>query len=569
MLAITRALVVATAVMAVLSAQRGGPPVPARDASGAPSEAGSSRISGRVTAGDTSRPLHRAIVTLDTGNLQTRRWTSTDAEGQWAFERVTLGEYTIIASRDGYVTWSYGQKGAYGSPTKLKVAASQVVENIDFALPRGGVITGTIVDETGEPIGGALVQPMRLQFVDGVQQLVAVQSGIQSLGFGGLTDDQGNFRIFGLAPGTYYLSVAVTAGGVGRSDDRTAYAVTYYPGTSSIADARSVSVASGTTASANFAAVPIALATVAGRVVGSTSQPYPGPTYANVGLAVVAPGHAVQSTSRLSTRTDARGMFVITGVPPGDYYLEARGVSPDTRAQEFAGTRLTVAGRDLASLALMTAPMASATGTFVLDDTSAQLPNDFYVQALPTDLFRMGSGGGMAGAPQGRPNGAGIFTLAGLAGREVIRVSSLFPGWWLKSVTIDGRDVTDSGYDFASGETVSGIHVAVTRRMASITGTVREKDGKPASDCSVVAFARDDARWGPRTRYVSAATAKDDGTFEIDGLPAGDYMVVAVAPLDQGEELDASRLSSWRALGSPIALGDGETRSTNLTIAHP
>ena len=75
-------------------------------------------------------------------------------------------------------------------------------------------------------------------------------------------------------------------------------------------------------------------------------------------------------------------------------------------------------------------------------------------------------------------------------------------GWFLKSVTHEGKDLTDTGYDFKPGEQVSGIQIVLTRRATTMTGTVQAEGGAPVSDYSVVAFSADRSKWGYLTRFV-------------------------------------------------------------------
>jgi hypothetical protein len=137
-------------------------------------------------------------------------------------------------------------------------------------------------------------------------------------------------------------------------------------------------------------------------------------------------------------------------------------------------------------------------------------------------------------------------------------------GWFLKAVIVDGKDVTDLGFEVASGQTTAGIQVVVTQRMASLTGVVTGADGKPVSDSSVVAFAADEAKWGPSTRFIVSGASREDGSFSLRGLPQGEYVVVAVAPLEAGEETDPERLARWRSTGRRITVADGEARSISL-----
>jgi hypothetical protein len=282
-------------------------------------------------------------------------------------------------------------------------------------------------------------------------------------------------------------------------------------------------------------------------------------------MAPVAPGHALVAANQLTGKTDGNGAFTIKGIPTGDYFLEVRGTGA---TPELASYQVGVSGQDVRDLLLTTTPAGNLSGRLVLEDSSGVLPSGgFYLQAVPLGAGALGARGLGRQSPT-VPNTAGGLAIGGLLGRHLLRFSSAPDRWWLKSVTLDGKDVTDTGIDVPGGQTVSGIEVVATQRMGSLTGVVVGANGTRVSDSSVVAFAADEAKWGPRTRFVVSGTSREDGTFSLHGLPQGEYVVVAVAPLEAGEEMDPVRLARWRSTGQRTTLADGESRSIALSMSR-
>ncbi|MEO7189446.1 MAG: carboxypeptidase regulatory-like domain-containing protein [Vicinamibacterales bacterium] len=515
------------------------------------------RLSGRVTAaGYSQRPLRRAMVQLGTGNLQTARWTSTNDNGEWAFANVSPGTYTVSASKDGYVSMGFGQRKPFGPAMPINVTGTGARDDLNIILPAGGVITGRITDDAGEPTGGALVQAQRLTFVDGHRALSPAASSSLPFTNGGLTDDRGEYRIYGLPAGTYYVSATDGHIVAGQSDDRARYATSYYPGTPSVSEARSIQVVPGESASATFGLSLTTVTDVSGQVVNAAGEPVP----ASLRLEVVAAGHALEVGSRLSAAADRSGFFVIKGVPGGEYFLQARGIGPNP---EFAAVRVTVAGQDLRDLLITTKPGGSAAGRLLSDGPSADLePGAFIVVAVPVGPGAMAVRLGASTAA--RPNPGGVFTISGIAGRHLFRLLNAPPGWALKSVTIAGADVIDLGYEFGGGQTVP-VEVMVSRQMATISGVVIDGARRPVPEASVVAFSPDETKWGPRTRYIATTSINADGSFQLAGLPPGDYVCVAVSPLEAGDETDPARLTRWKSTGVRLSVRDGDSRVT-LTI---
>ena len=112
-------------------------------------------------------------------------------------------------------------------PSRIDVLDGQTVEKIDFSLPRGGVITGRILDEFGDPVADVQVGAMRSMYTGGARRLVPA-------GRMGTTNDIGEFRLASLPPGDYYVSATFRNFNVSpqqETNDRGGYAPTYYPGT--------------------------------------------------------------------------------------------------------------------------------------------------------------------------------------------------------------------------------------------------------------------------------------------------------------------------------------------------
>ena len=102
----------------------------------------------------------------------------------------------------------YGQKRPFERGKRLDVLAGQLLDRIDMTLPRAGAITGRVFDEFGDPAATVFVRALRQRYVDGRRELTPLAEGIEGLASGGadITDDLGQFRIYGLSPGDYFVS---------------------------------------------------------------------------------------------------------------------------------------------------------------------------------------------------------------------------------------------------------------------------------------------------------------------------------------------------------------------------
>ncbi len=161
----------------------------------------------------------------------------------------------------------------------------------------------------------------------------------------------------------------------------------------------------------------------------------------------------------------------------------------------------------------------------------------------------------------------GTFELKGLTGPRLIRVGNAPPGWTLKSVKLNGTDITDAGTEFKTGETTSGLEVELTNKATAVNGSVTASDGALLKDYTVVIFSETPEHWRlPMTRWVMGTRPDQDGRFKVQNLPAGAYLAVAVDYLPQGEWGDPEVLDRLKSKGKRFTLGDGATQTLDLKL---
>lgn len=169
----------------------------ARDAVQAP-VAGTGMILGQVITGDAGTPVRRARVNLSGAELRGQRSTVTDDEGRFVFTQLPAGRYTMTASKAGFVSIAYGAKAAGRAGTPIQLEDGQKIDSKPIAIPKGGVVTGIVLDEYGEPSPGTQVRALRMVMRTGEKRLES--AGTSS------TDDRGMYRIYGLQPGQYVVT---------------------------------------------------------------------------------------------------------------------------------------------------------------------------------------------------------------------------------------------------------------------------------------------------------------------------------------------------------------------------
>jgi len=140
------------------------------------------------------------------------------------------------------------------------------------------------------------------------------------------------------------------------------------------------------------------------------------------------------------------------------------------------------------------------------------------------------------------------------------------PGWAIKSVRVNGSDVTDAGIEFKANEDISGIEVELTNKIATVSGLVTTGGGDPVKDYTVIVFAQDKDKWSGNSRYQGIGRPDQDGRFKTQSLPPGDYYIIAVDHVDAGQWGDPDFLESIRSRSSTFSLMEGETKTVDVKL---
>jgi len=534
-------------------------------------------LTGRIVAADSGRPVRRARVTVGVAGGASRSALTDDA-GRFDVTELAAGRYVVTVTKTGFVTLSFGQRRPGQPPMPIAVADGERLEGVDFVLPRGGVITGRVLDETGDAVPGIGVRVFRSAYSQGERTLLP--SGVDQ------TDDRGEYRVYGLAPGDYVVSAQPRGegdfgpgrgqmqggmqgpmqrpGAFGPEETQVTqgYAPTYYPGTPVAGEAGRVTVdVSQEVAGIDMLLQQVPFARVSGRVTMTSGAPRNG-VVALTGDGVVAGPRGGQTT-----RLEADGAFSLASVPPGRYRLSVRALPPDSDTPMFASQAVTVSGVDVTGLVLSLGAGAELSGTVVAEGSGRGSGFDLgqiriSVRAPGRQLF--GEGATATASPEG------TFVVRGIsAGPQLVNVSRLPRGWTLKQVLLGGRDVADVPIDVRGSERMTGAVVVITDRATEVSGIVRDNRGEPNVEATVVLFAADTDYWGPSSRRIDAVRPDQTGRFVARGLPAGEYFAAAVEVVEQGEWFDPQFLEGLTANATRVSLADGDVKTVDVRTAAP
>jgi hypothetical protein len=523
-------------------------------------EAVASAVGGRVT-GPSGEPLACAVVRVVSDASVPAAYT--DSQGRYSIQGLRAGALVLEARKPGYLTLRYGQRrpGDAALPVTLREGEEQM--RVDIVLPRGSTISGTVLDEHGEPVEGLIVLAAVVRRVAGRHTLISTEIPRP-------TDDRGRYRIIGLNPGSYV--VAVRARGIlstAANEPSRGYAPVYYPGTTDVSAAARVTVDAGRDAEGlDVAFAPTRTATVSGWAFDAEGRPLAGTVALSASERSGRPSFDSQFVPIEQT-----GRFTIHNVAPGDYVVQAQG-RPGV-APRFAIRYVTVDEGDPPPVTIVATEQAVVEGRVTTDEAvdPRELGILVSVEAAHPDFAPVpGSELGRALGARGGANSTlqeGRFRIQNVTGptRFVVQASSC-ADCFLKSVTVNGADATDAPYDFGlEGGTFRDVELVVSDAGATIQGTAADERNRPAA-AWVVVFPTDRELRYPTSRHMK--TSPTEGTFRVSGLPPGSYFVAAIsrdlAPTG-GAIDDPDVLEELSTRAERVTLTEREQRTVNVRVS--
>jgi hypothetical protein len=525
-------------------------------------------------------------VTLSGAELRPALTVIADTEGRFAFTGLPTGRFTLSASKPPYLTMAFGQTAAgTGTGVPIAVEGRQQISGLTLKLPRGGAITGKVLDDRGRPLFGAPIVVMQCRTIRGERSL-------QPIGAQPRTDGQGVYRASGLTPGEYFVAACPPgnymvplgcssggsdlrqidraeiewalqqlrggARGESRASSRDAgppsaagqtvgYGAVFYPGTTDRSAAVPIALGPGEERDGvDLSMLLQPTARIEGQVLGPGGEP--------VTNGRLSFGSAHWSSSMPSTD----GTFTHRDLLPGQYWIGAQ--MPGSAGATF--TEVAVNGQDITGLVLTMQPALTISGRVVLDAAGGKLRPD--LAAVRVGLWSVENNSPMvfpvsAGAD-------GTFRIGPVApGRY--RLSASVPGdgrapWTVASANVRGRDGVDIPFEVRAGESLANILVTLSDRTTELSGTVVDAASRPVPGRYVVVFPADRSFWVPGSRRLPAPVrAATDGRFSFPGLPAGTYFVATAVEVNQQDVHTDASLELLSRSAIVVTLASGEKKA--------
>ena len=508
-------------------------------------------ISGKVTS--KGKPAAGVVVGLrlsEPNQFDSTFKATSDQEGKYRITSVPRGSYYVAPVAPAFVISDVNKS----SGQSLVITEGDNVEGIDFDLVKGGVITGKVTDTDGHPIVEEQVSLLSADYPRSGPSF-HVPGNFQ-------TDDRGIYRMFGIRPGRYKVSVGEESVYRGVGGRRHSLPITFYPDTNEAAKAAVIEIGEGSEATKIDITLghPLEGFAVSGRVVdGETGKPVSGMPISLSKIMIIDASSRSGYGGVTDARSDAEGAFRLNKLPAGKYSVS---IEPppesDLRAEPVA---FDVIDQEVTGLLIKTATGASLSGTVVFEGSCG--PNTAGTQApswLSVHLRNEGLGFTSNQPAQIKPDGS--FRIGGLlAGNVTFSIGSWGPTGNAKVITISRveRDgvVQPNGIQVQTGEHLSGIRIVAAYSSGSIRGVVKVENGTlpPSGDLVVGLNKVGDANWNS-----GGGTAVDArGHFLIEGLAAGTYELTVSAYVPEWRQRP-------RTSKQLVTVTDGAATDVILTI---
>jgi hypothetical protein len=535
-------------------------------------------ITGRVVDSSGQPAVRVAVRVRRVQASATPANVPTDDRGEFRVGQLASGQYELFTQGRGGEPMSDTVSVTLQAGEQIDIALTQLTPSVEFPFSEGGAVSGTVVDEYGEPMEGLRVALLALG-----------TTGVGHISPPAVTVDRGRYRLYFVPPERYLLAVSGDAGPVDEPDTRATvrlglgdtstspYLPVYYPGRLNPAEAVPLVVQRGIELNGMDLVAP----SVRGVRVHGIVGPAGGPDPVQVFLRPAA-GWTAGVIGPRSAIAGADGRFELRNVPPGEYTLQTLSPvvydRPSTTTEfRFGAIPMTIGNEDVGPVTLTASSTSTIRGHITLEGGDERVsPADFFLAVLPVDRTASPepqmTRGAIAIAPPAEPDDRWRFRISALAGLNRFGLARAPQGWWLKSVGIGGVNAAVDPADFGStASSRDDVEIVLSRNGATITGRATAgSNGQPPDTYTVIAFPTDRDLWFADSPRVKTTTSRSDGGFIVSSLAPGDYLVAAVefSEIDPNAEelLQADALAGLATTAERVTVGEGEQRRLELRL---
>jgi hypothetical protein len=550
-------------------------------------------VQGVVQSRGTQAPVAGAVVELrrsDTGAEPLLR--AAQADGRFFFQNVPPGRYQLFATRTGYLPAELGQRNPSGRGSPLVIEAGQQMSGLRLSMTQTAAISGRILDPASQPLAGVLVQVLKVSFQDGRRTLAVVKSV--------LTNDLGEYRVFWLAPGSYYVNVIPpanpnTGGGggtpvvmnpaspaTGRSlwsnqnnvalrpvgnglPENETYLPIFFPGSPDETAASPVELRAGADVEGiDIRVGPVRAWRVRGAVVNRvTGQP-------GAGIAVQMLSLVPGSGRFVQVMTDAQGAFTFVRVPSGPYLLLA--------SSGGLGMQAAIEVRDAdVDVSLEMRSAYSLSGRVIVERVAGRpAPDPMAVGARLRIDYPIANPPQLNSVPVPGTEGSFAFKTVPTGEYRVYVPPILLPpslsppsiptglrNTYVKSIRIGETDLLN-GPLRVDRQPEGELQIVIGTNPGSLTGRVLDNKQQPIPAATVVLLPDVPQRLF-RTDLYKTVSTDQSGRFELESLPPGDYRIFAWEDVADQAWQDPAFMRPFEQMGRAVRITEGSRQELEIT----
>jgi protocatechuate 3,4-dioxygenase beta subunit len=478
-------------------------------------------VDGRVIDSLTGAPVSGAYISVSQ-NLAGNPMPVTDSAGHFRLE-----------SHDNQIYLTVHHNGYLYRNQTIALEPGQAPPEVRVLLVPQAAISGHVFDENGLPVSGARVSALQYREVNGQRQLRQWRGDTE-------TNEFGEYRIFELPAGRYYLSV--TPGKLAEWDPR--YSTRLYPDAVDAERAEPVDVRAGEERGGrDIRLTPQEGVTIAGRlartVAGHVSLYFRSAEYSDYSIPVTQQGDS----------------FTVAHVPPGNYTLRTWSDSWGPKTGELTGDMTLQVGtadmRDI-RLEIRAAEEQDLSGTVVFLGRTKPGPMEVTLRREPGEPKTVVS------------NADGSFVVKGLLpGRYLLDIRNApvdgapAPDRWFASAQLGPRDVSQQWFDLGTAPP-GELKISMASPVAKLTGKLLDAAGSPVSGATILFQSSAD-------KLRSYGRTAKDGAFTASFRESGEYRVFAVSGADELLN-DADFLRSHEGDFPPIRVAEGANAPVVLRL---
>ena len=428
-------------------------------------------------------------------------------------------------------------------------------------MTRAATLAGRVYDFDGEPLANVTVQAMRSSYgPDGRKTLQPTN--------GAITDDLGEYRIFWLDPGEYFVSATLIGAAnvrAGMMPNRNTappeegYIPIYYPNSTNAEAAAPLRLNAGEELRGiDFSLAQISSVTVSGRVFSTvTGQPQAG-----VSLMVYPRGRQMTSIVRSVARTDAEGRFEIKGVTPGSQVIRA---SLRSRQLNYESAKpIEVTGADVEGVFLTVGPGQTIPGRLYLEGEQRGSVSGLAPDMDPARIrvLLRKADDLMLSTPNSALDEGGGFTLDNVTpGAYELWITGLPTNHYIKRALIGSGEIRDQLLTVGT-EQGGALDILVSANAGSLEGSVSGLTNGILPETRVVLVPAERLRG--RVTFYRTATVDEPGRFSILGIVPGDYKVFVWEELEGPAYYDLNFVRRFETRGEPVRIQEGSNPSVTV-----